>query len=524
MAGRPTKFNSALSAKMVQLYEAGKTDSEVASITGISKRTIHYWKAANPEFLHSLKEAKDIANDIVVSSLFRRATGYTHAEEKIFCDKFGTIHRVKTFKHYPPDVVAQIYWLNNRMPEQWRNTPRDLEPEDQRIIIRGKRSFEAFCGEAGYPLPYPKQIEMMQFGIDDKDPRLLLGARGYGKSDYVTILGVAYDVYLKGTETSNLIISKSKSRNTSMIEEIAKALIKNGVELEKQNSTCLRIKGMVGKDDSVEVLTIKSSFRGRHPKRIIMDDPVTEEDTSEAMRVLVKKKYDEAYKLCKNIVIIGQPAHTYDLYAELRPNLAKLEIPHGMIPELDADLEAMRLAGVDEKSIQMSYHLKIISQGEMPFDKVNYIEKFPIGDSVAFIDPSEGGDYVALSIIRAYMQGVVVVGFVWKRAWHHCLEDFAKKLQEFNVKKLAFEVNHTGNSALDILRQTFPSIGITGIRTTTNKHAKIMSAGAYAHLIHLSKQSDKTYLDHVVRYEYKSKFDDAPDSLASCLKWIGLIR
>jgi hypothetical protein len=43
-------------------------------------------------------------------------------------------------------------------------------------------------------------------------------------------------------------------------------------------------------------------------------------------------------------------------------------------------------------------------------------------------------------------------------------------------------------------------------------------------LIHLSKESDSQYLDQVVQYEYKAKHDDAPDSLASCLQWIGLIR
>lgn len=32
-------------------------------------------------------------------------------------------HIRKTKKFIPPDVVAQIYWLNNRRPEKWRNKP-----------------------------------------------------------------------------------------------------------------------------------------------------------------------------------------------------------------------------------------------------------------------------------------------------------------------------------------------------------------------------------------------------------------
>jgi hypothetical protein len=403
--------------------------------------------------------------------------------------------------------------------------PLDVQFPQQSEIVR-KKDFSEFCETAGYPLPFPKQVEMVQFGMVETDPRLLLGSRGYGKTDYVVILALAYDVYLN-PESTNLIITKSKNRNTAIIYEIAQALEANGVRLSKQNSTCISLMGSeTGKDYSVEALTIKSSFRGRHPKRIVMDDPVTEEDTSEAMRVLVKKKYDEAYKLSKNILVLGQPSHKFDLYSELRPILKKMEVPHGSIPELDADLEAMRLAGIDNSSIEMSYHLRIPSEGTTPFDNVKYLDKFPTGDSaVAFIDPShEGGDYTAISIIKQYMQGIAVVGFCYKKAWNHCLDEIAPQLRKYNVKKLCFETNSLGDMPIDILRQTFKGVGIVGRRSTNNKHSRIMAAGAYAHMIHLSKESDKKYIDHVVQYEYKAKFDDCPDSLATGMEWVGLIR
>ena len=390
-----------------------------------------------------------------------------------------------------------------------------------------KVSFEKFCENAGYPKPYAKQIEMMHFGMNETDPRLLLGARGYGKTDYVVILGIAYDLYLNPTTSTNLIMTKSKERNSAMLAEIASACKANGMIFDKENATCLRVLGLHGKDHSVSAVTIKTvSLRGRHPKRIIMDDPVTEDDTSDATRKIVEKKYNELNKLSGNVLIIGQPAHKYDLYAKLRPLLKKLEVPHGTIPELDHDIEAQRLAGVDEASIQASYFLNIVSEGATPFDQINYVDKFPAGGaSVAFIDPShEGGDYTALSIVKAYMSGVAVVGFVYKKAWNHCLEDMIPHLEKYGVQKLAFETNALGDMPVDMLRQVFKGIGITGRRTTTNKHSRIMAAGSYAHLIHLSKESSSTYIDHVVQYEYKSKYDDAPDSLATCLEWIGLVR
>lgn len=398
------------------------------------------------------------------------------------------------------------------------------------------KNFTEFCIAAGYPPPYEKQIEMRDFGIAVGDPRLILGSRGYGKTDYVTILGVAYEVYCdwfwhvqNGSPLSetNLIISKSKVRNTAMIEEIANALKANEVPLDKENAHCVRVKGLVGKDDSVEVLTIKSSFRGRHPKRVLMDDPVTEEDTSKAMRELVKKKYDEAYKLCKNIVIIGQPAHALDLYGELRPVLNKLEVPHGTIPELDADLVAMAIAGVDIKSISMSYHLVVPNDGQMPFATLKFMDQ-PFGkeNSVAFLDPShEGGDHTALSIIRGYMQGVAVVGFTWKRAWNHCLDDIVPLLKKYGVKKLCIETNGLGDMPVIMGGELLhPHVEVVGRRSNNNKHSRIMAAGGYAHLIHLSKECGKSYTDQVTKYEYKAEPDDAPDSLATCLEWMGLLR
>jgi hypothetical protein len=389
-----------------------------------------------------------------------------------------------------------------------------------------KKTFSEFCEKAGYPLPFDKQVEMVQFGMGESVPRLLLGARGYGKTDYVVILGIAYDIYLDPINSTNLIMSKSKERNAAMLAEIAQALKLNGMVLDKENSTSIRVAGLAGKDHSVSAVTIRTvSLRGRHPKRIIMDDPVTEDDTSPATRAVVEKKYNELLKLSDNVLIIGQPAHKYDLYAKLRKLLRKMEVPHGTIPELDHDLEAQRLAGVDEKSIQASYFLRIVSEGATPFDNVKYLDKFPRGDSVAFIDPShEGGDYTAMSVIRQHFEGVAVEGHVWKKSWNHCLDDIAPLLRKLGVRKLAFETNALGDMPIDILKATFKGVGVVGRRSVTNKHSTIMAAGTYSHLIHLSRESSNTYIDHVVQYEYKAEYDDAPDSLARGLEWIGLIK
>jgi hypothetical protein len=391
----------------------------------------------------------------------------------------------------------------------------------------GVMSFEEFCNNASYPKPYPKQSEMRDYAFSNTEPTLILGSRGYGKTDYITICGVAYEIF-KDPQFSCLLVTKSDDRNKAILGEVETVCKLNGIDFEIANAHNLRLAEKLGKDHNYSALTVRAKgFRGRHPNRIIMDDPITPDDTSEAERSRVKKAYDECYKLTSAITIIGQPVHADDLYMELRPVLKnKLEIPYGNIPELDPDLEAQRLAGVSEESIQASYFLNIELSTDRPFQNIKDIDRFPTGKgAIAWIDPSfEGGDYTAISILTGHFDGVAVVGFVWKKSWDNCIDDIYKRCKQFNVGRLAFECNNLGNTPINILRQTFEGIGIVKKYTKVNKHAKIINAGVYAHLIHISRESDKQYVDQVKKYEYNVKHDDAPDSLASILLWLGLIK
>jgi hypothetical protein len=435
------------------------------------------------------------------------------------------------------DRVA-IYVDKKYFPEE--NPDRKITAEElakaaqdeAKNLTPGALTFEQFCARAHYFKPFPKQEEMRAFGMDRDDTRLLLGARGYGKTDFVTIMGTAYDLYVAWktgkdmSEHTNLIITKSGKRAKAIIQEIGNALEANLVPLEQFNSDIIRVVGLVGQDHSVEAITIKTSMRGRHPKRIIMDDPVTDEDVSEAMRLTVKRRYDEAYKLQKNIVIIGQPAHALDLYQTLRGIIATMEVPHGSIPELDVDLEAMKIAGVDAHSIEMSYHLRIPKDGAIPFGALNFINEYPVGDSVAFIDPSEGGDFTAVTVLKMVGQGIVFEGYAWQRAWFLCVDDIKDIFVRLGVRKFCFETNKTGEFPILQLRQVFGplGIGVIGHASTTNKESTIMVAASMSHMLHLSKNSSPAYTNQVVGYTAKAKYDDAPDSLARCLEWLNLIR
>lgn len=413
--------------------------------------------------------------------------------------------------------------------------PRELtifEPPPPEDDNEPKKTFEEFCKAADYPVPYPKQHDIRAWLFDDevREPRLLLGSRGYGKTDYGTLLGSAYEIYRKPQETSILLVTKSPERNASILREVAAALEKNGVSLEVENAKELRVPSLIGKDNSLSAVSVgASSFRGRHPGLVIMDDPVTPEDSREKARERVKVVYDELYKLCKNIVIIGQPVHKFDLYEELRPQLVKLELPYGSIPELDPDLDAMRLAGITEETIQASYFLNVKAAKTNPFDDIKFIDAMPAGETLGFIDPSfTGVDYTALTVGRGHFDGVAVQGHVWQRAWYHCIEEIAQRCVELKVTKLCIETNSLGEQPVVQARAALAKLGVTvgvqGRHSSGFKDSRIQAAGNFAASIHLSRRSDRVYSDQVVKYEYGAKHDDAPDSLASLLAWVGLIK
>ena len=110
----------------------GATDLQIAQVFGVSPKTIELWKRTKPEFMHSMKQGKMIADGQVVHSLYLAAIGYSHNDEVIIPNKvkiygengkvkkeYTKIIRVKTVKNYPPNVTAAVKWLQARQPDVW---------------------------------------------------------------------------------------------------------------------------------------------------------------------------------------------------------------------------------------------------------------------------------------------------------------------------------------------------------------------------------------------------------------------
>lgn len=136
--GRPSKFPTLNLEQVRKLYLKAFTDFEIADFFGISKQSLYVYLHNHQDFSDSVKGWKLEADKRVERSLLDRASGYSHPHEEIFC-KDGVVTRVQTIKHYPPDTMAMMYWLNNRQRLNWKQKP---EAEEDESLINNDLEFK----------------------------------------------------------------------------------------------------------------------------------------------------------------------------------------------------------------------------------------------------------------------------------------------------------------------------------------------------------------------------------------------
>lgn len=119
-------YKTAYARQAEKLCELGATDLQLGDFFGVSKQTINTWKEKYPAFGAALTEGKAVADNAVVQSLFKRATGYERPAVKLFYDKEQGVVEAPYVERFAPDTTACIFWLKNRRPDEWRDR-RDVD-------------------------------------------------------------------------------------------------------------------------------------------------------------------------------------------------------------------------------------------------------------------------------------------------------------------------------------------------------------------------------------------------------------
>ena len=105
----------------------GLTDEQIAHNMGINRRTLSDWKNKYDPISLTLKKNKEIVDYEVENALLKRALGYSYTEttiERKLNEDTGEYEMVTTkevVKEVIPDTTAQIFWLKNRKPDEWRD-------------------------------------------------------------------------------------------------------------------------------------------------------------------------------------------------------------------------------------------------------------------------------------------------------------------------------------------------------------------------------------------------------------------
>lgn len=118
----------------------GLSNEQIAHNMGITFQTLYKWQDKYSELREALKKGKEVIDREVENALLKRAMGYEtveEVEEPVEDKETGEVQmrvtkRVK--KQVAPDVTAQIFWLKNRKPAEFRDK-HDVEFKGELPVV-----------------------------------------------------------------------------------------------------------------------------------------------------------------------------------------------------------------------------------------------------------------------------------------------------------------------------------------------------------------------------------------------------
>lgn len=93
----------------------GLTDEQIAQNIGIRRETLYDWKKKYDNFSNALKQGKEVVDIQVENALLKAAL--------------------------EGNITAQIFWLKNRKPKEWRDK-QEMSIDGNMVIIKGESDLE----------------------------------------------------------------------------------------------------------------------------------------------------------------------------------------------------------------------------------------------------------------------------------------------------------------------------------------------------------------------------------------------
>lgn len=119
--------------KITEWSKLGLFDKQIAKNMGISLATYYLYKKKYPKIQEAIEEGKEVVDIEVENALLKKCLGYNVPVIKCFkiknikynengkkIEETEEIVEHEEEMHIPADTTAQIFWLKNRRPKEWR--------------------------------------------------------------------------------------------------------------------------------------------------------------------------------------------------------------------------------------------------------------------------------------------------------------------------------------------------------------------------------------------------------------------
>lgn len=206
---------------------------------------------------------------------------------------------------------------------------------------------------------------------------------------------------------------------------------------------------------------------------------------------------------------------------EYQPKAEKIHMNIFDLPQEFQDKQLLEQAKAEESEIYYDHvwlGKPFYALSGTPFEDLPQITSNEHMQSIAFVDPSfNGGDFTAITFlgIQEKTGRLAAWGHVFPNAWDVCLPDMVKLITKYLPESVYYECNAIFGSGKTLFAQH--GINAKPRLNSSNKEARIYRAASVVRndLDLISNRSNREYINQVIAYSDRAKFDDAPDSLAS---------
>ncbi len=370
----------------------------------------------------------------------------------------------------------------------------------------------------------------------DNKENLLQAHRNSYKTTSLIIVGIIY--YLLFHPDARIAIIRKTFTEAAKAVRVISLAFENDILLEIFNFAFgIKVKKIIDREGeilfnfkqsktqelSIEAHGLDYGITGAHYDRIICDDVITlrdrisraeREKTKEVLKELRTNIIDNG----KSINVIGTPWHRNDGWGLFDVNnIKKFDIYKTKI------LDNHTIEEIKKKTIpslfNINYLLEDTGDDSALFKNPEFGNWVKEADCFMHLDAAFDGDhYCALTILGDSGNKYQIKGYVYSGNVKDWIDFIASEYNKNNCKWIAIENNADKGYTADKLFER--GLKVKRYDEKLNKHLKI-STNIYENWNNLifDKEIEDEYLEQILDYREGQEPDDAPDSLASLLRF-----